>query len=70
MQGRYMDILEKYHYDLTLYADREWDYIMLYSYEPFIQNEVIQAKETADQVWDHLTLELTKEKDQFQLEFQ
>jgi hypothetical protein len=50
MQGKYMDILENNHYDMSLYQELEWSFIMLYSYEPFIQNEVVQAKETAAEV--------------------
>jgi hypothetical protein len=51
-----MDVLEKYNYDLGRYADHEWNYVLLYQYESIIQDEVIIAKETAEQVWDNLTI--------------
>ena len=64
-----MGILEKYNYDLEKYEKNLDPFYMLYQYETFIKDDVVHARDTADQVWDKLTFDLTKEKETFQLNF-
>ena len=64
-----MEILEKYNYDLEKYEKNLDPFLQLYQYETIIKDDVVLARDTADQVWDKLTIELTNEKDSFQLNF-